>query len=62
MTKTLYQRLLPEIKVNLNTNSRRYASAKRLKYRLMSKIAWYELSIEDVRSLQTWADIYDRSG
>tara|TARA_R110002167_G_scaffold32469_1_gene105321 strand:- start:907 stop:1134 length:228 start_codon:yes stop_codon:yes gene_type:complete len=61
MTKSLYQRLLPEIKVNLNTNSRRYASAKRLKYRLMSKIAWYELSIEDVRSLQTWADIYDRS-
>tara|TARA_R110001592_G_scaffold169337_3_gene405822 strand:+ start:216 stop:443 length:228 start_codon:yes stop_codon:yes gene_type:complete len=61
MTKSLYQKLLPEFKVNLNASARKYSSAKRLKYRLMGKIAWYELSIEDVRSLQTWADIYDRT-
>lgn len=61
MTKTLYQRLFPELRKNLNANAKQYGSAKRLKYRLMSHSAWYELTIDDVRQIQTWADFYDRS-
>ena len=61
MSKSLYQRLFPELKKNLNANAKQYATAKQLKYRLMSHTAWYQLTIDDVRSLQTWADFYDRS-
>ena len=61
MSKSLYQRLFPELKKNLNANAREYATAKQLKYRLMSHTAWYQLTVDDVRQLQTWADFYDRS-
>jgi len=61
MNKSLYQRLFPELKKNLNANAKQYATAKQLKYRLMSHTAWYQLTIDDVRSIQTWADFYDRS-
>jgi len=61
MSKSLYKRLFPELKKNLNANAKQYATAKQLKYRLMSHTAWYQLTIDDVRSLQTWADFYDRS-
>jgi hypothetical protein len=27
----------------------------------MSHTAWYQLTVDDVRQLQTWADFYDRS-
>jgi hypothetical protein len=61
MNKSLYQRLFPKLKKNLNANAKQYATAKQLKYRLMSHSAWYQLTIDDVRQLQTWADFYDRS-
>jgi len=61
MNKSLYQRLFPELKKNLNANAKQYATAKQLKYRLMSHTAWYQLTVDDVRSIQLWADFYDRS-
>jgi hypothetical protein len=61
MNKSLYHRLFPELKKNLNANAKQYATAKQLKYRLMSHTAWYQLTVDDVRSIQLWADFYDRS-
>ena len=61
MSKSLYHRLFPELKKNLNANAKQYETAKRLKYRLMSHTAWYQLTVDDVRSIQIWADFYDRS-
>ena len=51
--KTIYDDLKPEIKAVLNTNARQYASAKRLKYTLMSKTMWQELTIGEVSSMTT---------
>ena len=55
--KTIYDDLKPEIKAVLNTNARQYASAKRLKYTLMSKTMWQELTIGEVSSMTTYCDI-----
>lgn len=61
MNQSLYQRLFPQLRKNLNANAKEYGAAKQLKYRLMSHSAWYQLTIDDVRNLQIWADFYDRS-
>ena len=41
--KTIYQKLKPEFKTKLQANARKYSSAKRLKYALMSETSWYDL-------------------
>ena len=41
--KTIYDNLKPEFKAELNINARKYSSAKRLKYTLMSKTSWQDL-------------------
>ena len=61
MSKSLYHRLFPELKKNLNANAKQYETAKQLKYRLMSHTAWYQLTVDDVRSSQIGDDFYDRS-
>ena len=61
MSKSLYHRLFPQLRKNLNANAKEYSTAKQLKYRLMRHTAWYQLTIDDVRQLQLWADFYDRS-
>jgi hypothetical protein len=43
--KTIYDNLKPEFKAELNINARKYSSAKRLKYTLMSKVSWQELTL-----------------
>ena len=55
--KTVYDRLLPDVKTNLQASARKYSSAKRLKYTLMSKTMWNELTIEDMKDLLTYGDI-----
>ena len=52
MTKTIYQRLKPAIKITLND------SAKRLKYKLMSSTLYHELTLAEVSSLMCYADVY----
>ena len=47
--KTVYDNLLPDVKKALQASARKYSAAKRLKYTLMSKTMWYELTIDDVR-------------
>ena len=55
--KTIYDNLKPEFKTELNTNARKYSSAKRLKYTLMSKTSWQDLAISELSSMTTYCDI-----
>ncbi len=55
--KTVYDKLLPDVKTNLQASARKYGSAKRLKYVLMSKTMWNELTIEDMKDLLTFGDV-----
>ena len=55
--KTVYDNLLPDVKTSLQASARKYSSAKRLKYTLMSKLMWSELTIDEVRDLLTYGDI-----
>ena len=58
MSKTLYDKLLPEVKDALRKNAREYDSAKRLKYTLMSKSNWWDLNIEEMSAIFRWADLH----
>jgi len=55
--KTIYDELKPEYKTELNENARKYSSAKRLKYTLMSKTSWHDLAISEVSSMTTYCDV-----
>ena len=55
--KTIYEDLKPEYKTVLNKNARQYSSAKRLKYTLMSKTMWQELTMGQVSSVATYCEI-----
>jgi len=56
--KTIYDLLQPNIKSELQASARKYDSAKRLKYKLMSSTLWYELSLSEISSLMSYADLY----
>jgi len=55
--KTVYDNLLPDVKTSLQASARKYSTAKRLKYTLMSKLMWSELTIDEVRDLLTYGDL-----
>tara|TARA_R100000900_G_scaffold26238_1_gene20825 strand:- start:2386 stop:2622 length:237 start_codon:yes stop_codon:yes gene_type:complete len=55
--KTVYDNLLPDVKKALQTSARKYSAAKRLKYTLMSKLMWYELTINDIRDLISYSEL-----
>ena len=55
--KSVYDKLLPDVKTSLQASARKYTSAKRLKYTLMSKLMWQELTIDEMRDLLTYGDI-----
>ncbi len=55
--KTVYDNLLPDVKSSLQASARKYSSAKRLKYTLMSKLMWSELTIDEVRDLLTYGNL-----
>jgi hypothetical protein len=57
--KTIYDRLLPEVKAGLQKSARKYSTAKRLKYTLMSEVIWSDLSIDNVRQLYVYGNIYE---
>ena len=61
--KSVYNNLLPDVKKELQASSNEYSSAKRLKYTLMSKLMWNELTIDEMRDLMTYSSInsYDMS-
>jgi hypothetical protein len=56
--KTIYDNLKPEFKTELNTSARKYSSAKRLKYTLMSKTSWQDLTLSEVSAMATYCEIY----
>ena len=49
--------LLPDVKSELQASARKYGTAKRLKYTLMSKMMWSELQIDQVRDLLTYGNL-----
>ena len=55
--KTVYDNLLPDVKKALQASARKYSSAKRLKYTLMSKLMWYELTIDEMRDVITYSNL-----
>ena len=55
--KNLYQQLQPKYKKVLNENVKRYQSVQIIKYTLMSKTMWSQLTIENVKDLMLWAGI-----
>ena len=55
--KTIYQKLKPEFKTNLQANARKYSSAKRLKYALMSETSWYDLTISQMSDISVFCDV-----
>jgi|TARA_R100000963_G_C4599273_1_gene73615 hypothetical protein len=62
--KTIYDKLKPEFKTELQVNARKYSTAKRLKYILMSKTSWYDLTINDVSDMTVYCNVklYNMSG
>jgi len=55
--KSIYQRLKPEIKKNLVISAKKYSSAKRIRYTLMSKTMWCDLTAGDISTLIVYSDI-----
>ncbi len=55
--KTIYDRLEPGFKSSLQKNARQYSSAKRLKYTLMSKTSWYDLTISDISDMTVFCNM-----
>ena len=55
--KTVYDNLLPDVKTSLQDSARKYSSAKRLKYTLMSKLMWHELTIDEMRDIITYSEL-----
>jgi len=55
--KTVYDKLMPDVKTKLQASARKFSSAKRLKYTLMSKMMWSELTIDEMRDLLSHTNI-----
>ena len=55
--KTIYDRLEPGFKSSLQKNARQYSSAKRLKYTLMSKTSWHDLTVSNISDMSIYCDI-----
>ena len=53
----LYKLLKPKFKKILNSNCRKYDSAQQIKYVLMSKSNWSDLTITEFKNLILWTDI-----
>ena len=56
--KSIYDLLQPHIRQELASSAKKYDSAKRLKYKLMSSTLWHDLSLSDVSSLMTYSGLY----
>ena len=56
--KSIYDLLQPKLKSELQTSARKYDSAKRLKYKLMSSTLWHDLSISDISDLMSYSGLY----
>ena len=55
--KSIYDLLKPDFKSELQASARKYDSAKLLKYTLMSKMTWSELTMREVSELLTYSNL-----
>jgi len=55
--KSIYDLLKSDIKSELQASARKYSSAKLLKYTLMSKMTWSELTMREVSELLTYSNL-----
>ena len=55
--KTLYDLLQPKLKSELQASARKYDSAKRLKYKIMSSTLWHDVSISDISNLLSYSSL-----
>jgi hypothetical protein len=55
--KSIYDLLKPSVKSELQASARKYSSAKLLKYTLMSKMTWSELTMREVSELLTYSNL-----
>ncbi len=51
---TIYENLKPELQTELDSSSVKYSTAMRLKYVLLSKFYWSELTVDNVKDLITY--------
>ena len=58
--ENLYKQLKPKFRKALNENCKKYESVSRIKYMLMSKTLWQELSIANIKDLVLWANLDTR--
>ena len=58
--QNLYKQLKPEFRKQLNENCKQYESVNRIKYTLMSKTLWQDLSVSDIKDLVLWANLDTR--
>ena len=56
--KSIYDLLQPKLKSELQASARKYDSAKRLKYKLMSSTLWHDLSLADISDLMSYSGLY----
>ena len=49
--KNLWNKLKPDYQLKIRKASRKYDSARRLKYTLMAASGWYDLKLNDIRGL-----------
>jgi SUMO ligase MMS21 Smc5/6 complex component len=55
--KTIYDKLKPELKKSLQESARKYNTAKRLKYVLMSKVIWQDLTVSELSDVITYTNL-----
>jgi hypothetical protein len=55
--KSVYDNLLPDVKTELLASARKYSTAKRLKYTLMSKVMWSDLTMSEIRDVLTYGNL-----
>jgi len=56
--KSIYDRLVEPVKSELQASARKYDTAKRLKYKLMSNTMWHELTVNDISSLISFSGLF----
>jgi len=52
----IYEQLKQEYKDKLESSCAKYSTASRLKYVLLSKTLWYELTIDQVKDIVTYTN------
>ena len=55
--KNIYDELVPEVKTSLQESAKKYSTAKRLKYNLMSKTMWSDLTVQDLSDIITYSNL-----